>query len=253
MMELSKAEAEKLYKRIGRAARDTVQPQIPPLESGDRLTRDEFERRYKAMPHLKKAELIEGVVYMPSPIRHKSHSKPHRRITAWLSIYCDNTPGTDAGDNGTLRLDPDNEPQPDAMLFIEESAGGNTRISEDDYIEGSPELIVEVAASSASYDLHDKFKAYRRNGVQEYIVWLVYDGKIEWFRLQGQQYVSVEPDAKGVIASSTFPGLRLHVNALLSGDMRKVYAELQKGLKSKGHADFVKRLSRKSARKPKRG
>jgi len=252
-MALPKAEAEKLYKRPGQAPKDTAQTGIPPLESGDRLTRDEFERRYNAMPRLKKAELIEGVVYMPSPVRHKSHSKPHRRITAWLSVYCDNTPGTDAGDNGTLRLDPDNEPQPDAMLFIEESAGGNTRISEDDYVEGSPELIVEVAASSASYDLHDKFKVYRRNGVREYIVWRVYDKKIEWFRLQGQQYVSVEPDAKGMIASSTFPGLRLHVNALLSGEMQKVYAELQKGLNSKEHADFVKRLSQKSKRKPKRG
>ena len=249
-MALPKAEVEKLYKRLERGA---AQIGIPPLESGDRLTRDEFERRYNAMPRLKKAELIEGVVYMPSPVRHKSHSKPHRRIITWLSIYCDNTPGTDAGDNGTLRLDPDNEPQPDAMLFIEESAGGATRISEDDYVEGSPELIVEVAASSASYDLHDKFKVYRRNGVQEYIVWNVLDKKIEWFRLQGQQYVGVEPDAKGVIASAVFPGLRLHVNALLQGDMKKVFAELQKGLKSKEHTEFVKRLSQKSKRKPKRG
>lgn len=252
-MALPKAEVERLYKRSLRAAEDAAQTGIPPLESGDRLTRDEFERRYNAMPRLKKAELIEGVVYMPSPVRHKSHSKPHRRIITWLSIYCDNTPGTDAGDNGTLRLDPDNEPQPDAMLFIEESAGGATRISEDDYLEGSPELIAEVAASSASYDLHDKFKVYRRNGVQEYIVWNVLDKKIEWFRLQGQQYVGVEPDAKGVIASAVFPGLRLHVNALLQGDMKKVFAELQKGLKSKEHAEFVKRLSQKSKRKPKRG
>ncbi len=251
-MALPKAEAEKLHQRLARAAEDAELTGIPPLESGDRLTRDEFERRYNAMPNLKKAELIEGVVYMPSPVRHKSHSKPHRRINAWLTIYCESTPGTDAGDNGTIRLDTDNEPQPDATLFIEESAGGRTGISEDDYVEGAPELIVEVAASSASRDLHDKFKAYRRNGVQEYIVWRTYDKRIEWFRLQGQQYVSVEPDVKGVIASSAFPGLRLHVNALLNGEMKKVFAELQKGLKSKEHADFVKRLSQKSQRKPKR-
>lgn len=251
-MALPKAEAEKLHKRPARASEDADQTQIPPLESGDRLTRDEFERRYDAMPNLKKAELIEGVVYLPSPVRHKSHSKPHRRIGAWLTIYCENTPGTDAGDNGTIRLDTDNEPQPDATLFIEESAGGRTRISEDDYVVGAPELIVEVAASSASRDLHDKFKAYRRNGVQEYIVWRTYDKRIEWFRLQGQQYVGVEPDAKGVIASSAFPGLRLHVNALLNGEMKKVFAELQKGLESKEHAAFVKQLAQRSKRGSKR-
>ena len=43
-------------------------PRILPLEHGDHLTREEFERRYEAMPHVRKAELIEGVVYMPSPV-----------------------------------------------------------------------------------------------------------------------------------------------------------------------------------------
>jgi Uma2 family endonuclease len=252
-MALPKAEAEKLHKRLTRDADGAeLRMRIPPLESGDRLTRDEFERRYKAMPNLNKAELIEGVVYMPSPVRHKSHSKPHRRITTWLSIYCENTPGTDAGDNGTLRLDSDNEPQPDAMLFIEESAGGRAHISDDDYVEGSPDLIVEIAASSASYDLHDKFQVYRRNGVREYIVWRTYDRKIEWFRLHGQQYIKIDPDSKGIISSSVFPGLRLDVKALLDGDMKKVFVELQRGLKSKEHKAFVKQLAEKSKSSSKR-
>ena len=52
---------------ISRVGGDTA---TLPLENGDRLTRAEFERRYAAMPRLKKAELIEGIVYVPSPVRY---------------------------------------------------------------------------------------------------------------------------------------------------------------------------------------
>ncbi|MFO5527900.1 MAG: Uma2 family endonuclease, partial [Cuspidothrix sp.] len=121
---------------------------IPPLENGDKLTRHEFERRYHAMPNLKKAELIEGVVYMASPVRAKQHGKPHARIMGWLIAYEAATPGVESLDNTTILLDTDNEPQPDALLRIE--TGGQSRINKDDYVEGAPELIVEIAASSAS-------------------------------------------------------------------------------------------------------
>ncbi len=111
---------------------------ILPLENGDRLTRAEFERRYDAMPELKKAELIEGEVYMPSPVRHGRHSHPHTRLVNWLGNYENETPGVEAGDNGSVRLDLDNEPQPDACLIIRPERGGQARISEDDYLEGAP-------------------------------------------------------------------------------------------------------------------
>jgi hypothetical protein len=143
---------------------------IPPLENGDRLTRAEFERRYEAMPHLKKAELIEGVVYVPSPVRHRYHGKQHSRLNAWLVHYEAGTPGVDVGDNSTVRLDLDNEPQPDCLLFIQPEHGGRVKFDEKGYIEGGPDLVAEVAASSVSYDLHNKLNAYRRNGVREYVV-----------------------------------------------------------------------------------
>ncbi|MEM9926784.1 MAG: Uma2 family endonuclease, partial [Cyanobacteria bacterium P01_D01_bin.50] len=114
---------------------------LPPLENGDRLTRYEFERRYQAMIQIKKAELIEGVVYVASPVRATKHSRPHAKIITWLGTYSAASLGVDLQDNATVRLDADNEPQPDALLRIETEAGGNSRISEDDYIEGSPELI----------------------------------------------------------------------------------------------------------------
>ncbi len=143
---------------------------IPPLENGDRLSRPEFERRYNAMPNLKKAELIEGIVYMPSPVRFSQHGRPHSHLMGWLVLYEAGTPGVQAGDNSTVRLDVDNEPQPDASLLIDPERGGQTRLSKDGYIEGAPELVAEVASSRASYDLHDKQNIYRRNGVREYVV-----------------------------------------------------------------------------------
>jgi len=217
----------------------------PPLETGDRLSRREFERRYHALPQIKKAELIEGVVYMPSPVHHQGHSKPHSQVITWLGTYSAATPGVDLGDNATVRLDIDNEVQPDALLRLEPATVGRSRISEDDYIEGPPELIVEIAGSSASIDLRDKLRVYQRNGVREYIVWQVYDKRIDWFHLSEEEYVPLTPDASGAIVSRALPGLRLAVNALLDGDLAKVLAELHVGLATSEHAEFVASLVEK--------
>jgi Uma2 family endonuclease len=219
----------------------TFANRIFPLESGDRLTRDEFERRYTAMPHIKKAELIEGIVYMAFPVRHRSHGKPHAQLMTLLGVYEAATPGVDIGDNVTVRLDADNEPQPDALLRLE--SGGSSTVSEDDYIEGTPELIVEVAASSAANDLHDKKKVYRRNGVKEYIVWQVLENKLDWFVLENGEYILLEADVNGVIKSVFFPGLWLDVMALLAGDIAKVLAILQQGLSCQEHLIFVQGIT----------
>ena len=189
-----------------------------PLENGDHLSRSEFERRYAAMPHLKKAELIEGVVYVPAALRYRRHGKPHSDIMGWLVAYAAFTPGTEAADNTTVRLDLDNEPQPDALLRIHEACGGQSHISDDDYVQGAPELLVEIAASSAAYDLYEKKTAYRRNGVQEYIVWQVMEKMISWFFLDDGDYTLLQPDSQGVICSRTFPGLNLNIQALLDGN-----------------------------------
>jgi Uma2 family endonuclease len=215
---------------------------LPPLESGDRLTRDEFERRYAAMACLKKAELIEGVVYVASPLRAKAHGKPHGAIITWLGTYSAATPGVGLYDNPTVRLDADNEPQPDAVLRLEQ--GGQSWISEDDYLEGAPELIVEVAASSASYDLHDKLRVYRRNGVQEYIVWRTYSQQLDWFYLDAGEYKLLSADALGVIRSRQFPGLWLAGDRLLSGNLTEVLHGLQQGIVSPEHQTFVDTLGR---------
>lgn len=218
---------------------------IPQLENGDRLTRAEFERRYEAMPEKVKAELIEGVVYMASPVRITHHAKPHSRIMWWLGSYLVYTEGVDFADNSTVRLDQDNQPQPDAVLYVKEEFGGSSYISLDDYLEGSPELVVEIASSTVSYDTTEKKKIYRRNGVKEYIIWRVDDEAIDWFALENGAYVLLEADKNGVIESGFFTGLRLNVKAILQDDLAKVLSDLQKGLQTKKHKNFVKNLTGK--------
>ncbi len=206
---------------------------IPLLENGDRLTRYEFERRYTAMPPQTKgnpkAELIEGIVYMASPLRFESHAQPHGSLVVWLGNYAFVTDGVTMGIEPTVRLDMDNEPQPDAVLFM---PGRGAIITEDDYIAGAPELVVEISASTVSIDLHDKKEAYRRNGVQEYLVWRTLQRELDWFSLQNGEYIRLASDQNGVIKSQVFPGLWLAVEAMLSGEMAKVLSVLQTGLNS---------------------
>lgn len=217
---------------------------ILPLEPGDRLTRAEFERRYDAMPNVKKAELIEGVVYMPSPVRLYRHADPHFRTISWLGHYSAYTPILIGGDNATARLDLDNEPQPDAMLFINPKFGGQAKVSDDDYVELAPEWVGEISASSASLDLHTKLIVYRRNGVREYFVWRVLDQQIDWFTLQEGEFVLLEPDADGITKSHVFPGLWLDAGAMIRGDMPRVLDVVRLGLASPEHAAFMSKFNR---------
>src|SRR5437870_765159 len=179
----------------------------PLLEPGDHLSRDEFERRYERMPHLKKAELIEGIVYMPSPVRVTKHAQPHNQLGTWLGVYASETPGVGCFDNSTVRLDLDNEPQPDLVLMKMPAKGGQARISENDYIEGAPELAVEIVGSSRAYDLHQKKGAYRRNGVREYLVWIAGENRLLWWELRQGEYHEIPPQTEGLLNSGVFPGL----------------------------------------------
>lgn len=210
------------------------------LRAGDRLTRAEFERRYAARPQLKKAELIEGVVYVPSPVRYDGHGLAHAAILGPLHFYAAHTPGVGIADNATVRLDLDNEVQPDVLLRIEAPPAAQSTVAADGYLEGAPELVVEVAASSASYDLHAKLDVYRRSGVLEYLVWRIQERRIDCYRLSAGEYRSL-PQADGIIRSRSFPGLQLNVRALLQGDAAAALATVQAGLDSVEHRTFAAR------------
>lgn len=217
----------------------------PPLENGDHLSREEFERRWEAMPGLKKAELIEGVVHMAAALRFRGHGNPHARLSAWLVNYADATPGVEAADNTSVRMDATSMPQPDLLLRIERACGGQSTESNDDYIEGAPELIAEIAASSASSDLHEKLALYERSGVREYLVWRVLDQQFDWFVLREGSYERLEAGSDSILRSETFPGLWLDTAALLRNDGLGVRKVLDLGLASPAHAEFAAELKQR--------
>lgn len=215
---------------------------VPQLENGDRLSREEFHRRYEAMPANVRAELIKGVVYMASPVRAQNHGKPHAQIMSVLGSYQISTPGLELLDNVTYIASEDYEPQPDGVLRILESLGGRSRINESDYLEGSPEFVVEIASSTASYDLHDKLELYEQKGIQEYLVWRVLDDRFDWFSLEEGKYVRLPADEQGIIESKVFPGLRLNTMAMLEDNLKQVLADLQTGMASTEYIEFAKNL-----------
>jgi Uma2 family endonuclease len=217
---------------------------VPKLHAGDRLTADEFRERYAAMPPGTRAELLDGEVFMPSPVSVVGHGMPHLELGGVLLNYRAYTPGTLAADNTTVRLHDDSEPQPDLILFIDPSHGGQAEIDADGYIIGTPELVAEVSASSAGIDLNRKFDLYRRHRVSEYVVWRTEDEALDWFIRRGRRFVPLTPDkGDGLLKSETFPGLWLDAAALLRRDLATVLAALARGVQSPEHAKFVKRLA----------
>jgi Uma2 family endonuclease len=213
-----------------------------PLENGDRLSQPEFHRRYAAMPENCRAELVEGVVYVSSPVRIELHSEPVASIVGWLMTYATATPGVRVATDGTIIVNEHNEVQPDAMAWLPPSAGGRAIHRPDDYLSGAPELVAEIAASSASYDATAKREMYRRAGIQEYILWRTRERAFDWWHLRGDRYLAANADADGLIASRVLPGLTLDRAALQAGDLARVI-EVQRGvLGSEAHAAFVRQL-----------
>ncbi len=218
--------------------RPLVLRDVPPLENGDQLSASEFLRRYDAMPEVKKAELIQGTVYVASPVRADQHGDPDNLIQGWLCYYTAATRGVRASTNTTTRLGRDEVPQPDASLRLLPEFGGQVRVDKKGYLIGAPELVVEIAASSASVDSTAKLDTYRRAGVREYLLWRTVDECVDWLELVEDDYVHILPDDSGIIRSHIFPGLWLDMNALLDLDAARVLAKLSEGLASEEHAAF---------------
>ena len=228
---------------------------LEPLENGDCLTAPEFLRGCEAMPEVKKAELIEGIVYLGSPVRYSLHGRPDALMQMWLSHYETYTPGVEFVANTTAQLDIENVPQPDSLLRIHEHCGGQSHVDKKDYLVGAPELVIEIAASSVSIDLHDKLRAYRRNGVKEYLTWRTLQGQFDWRILAEGEFRPMEPDAKRIFRSTVFPGLWLSIQAVLQRDAPEMLGCLDAGLASREHKAFKAKLAaakRSALRNPRR-
>jgi hypothetical protein len=213
----------------------------PPLIEGIELDQPEFHRRYVAMPPGTRAELIDGVVYMPSPVSFE-HGDAHVPAIVWLDRYAEATPGVKVLDGATAILGRKSEPQPDALLCILPEHGGRTTIIKG-FLHGAPELLVEVAKATRYIDLGPKRKDYERAGVQEYLVRALGPDEVIWHVLREGRLVAVPPGADGLYRSEVFPGLWLDPTALLAGDRRRLRAALDQGLASPEHAAFVARLA----------
>jgi hypothetical protein len=223
-------------------------PRVPPLRNGDHLNAEEFERRYDAMPGLKKAELINGVVYVPPDADFENYGGPRFDLIGWLGVYQAWTPGVRGADNTTLRLPFDNRPQPDGCLIIEPSHGGQVSI-QDGYISGGPELVAEVAGIEDIIRFHKKLDLYSRNGVCEYIVWQAFCEQLNWFvfvRRRGKFRILPLGD-DGIYRSEVLPGLWLDPVALMNRDLLRVFEVVQQGVATPEHAEFVARLQANAA------
>ena len=221
------------------------EPRKPPLVAGDKLTRQEFLRRWEAHPEIKNAELLGGIVYMASPVSVQ-HGDMDGDVGHWLGAYKVATPGTASGHNTTSFI-LDDTPQPDINLRILPEYGGRSWV-EDKYLCGVPELLAEICRSSAAYDLHVKLDLYQLAKVPEYLAILLFEQEIRWHVLVDGVYQLMPSDPDGIWRSRVFPGLWLDGAALLPGDMSRVLAKLQEGLQSPEHQRFVEQLAR--ARKP---
>ena len=217
---------------------------LPPLEPGDHLDQKTFHARYEAMRNGVRAELIGGVVIMPSPAK-RIHSRSHIKIGRWLDVYEDATPGVEANSGGTTILGDESEPMPDVFLVISPVKGGQTKVDRDGYVVGAPELIAEISYSTESYDLHGKKSDYEKAGVCEYVVVALRQKCVFWFVRKRGKFHELAAGTDGVLRSQKFPGLWLDPAALLRLDGKRVMKVLNDGLASPEHAAFVAKLAAK--------
>lgn len=214
---------------------------IPPLENGDLLHSCEFLRRYDRMPELKKAELVNGQVFMGHHVLASLHGAPHGMVSMLLGYFSAYTPGTTSYSRPTLVVDEGNVFQPDCVLCINNS--GRTWANEDDLLCGAPELVFEVSVGSTSLDVLAKKQVCERLGVLDYVVWCTLDARLHWFHREGERFVETKPNTAGLLCSRSLPGLQTPVADLLALNGLKVMTCLEEGLATPAHAEFVRSLA----------
>jgi Uma2 family endonuclease len=216
----------------------------PALVTGDRMSLEEFLCLWEELPDLKNAELIDGVVYVPSPLR-LDHTDRDSRIIWWLKQYEDATPGCHSGNNVTWFM-LGSAPQPDAFLRILPEHGGQSlkeKRKEKHYATGAPELAVEICLTSTEIDFGAKLRLYQRAGVREYITIEDFHNRLVWRLLENGVYVDQPVPADGIYRSHIFPGLWLDIAAFWADDGPKMLAALNTGLATPDHQRFVERLA----------
>jgi len=218
------------------------------LIEGRRLDQPAFHALYEATPPGTRAELVGGVVYMPSPVG-REHAKALGPAIVWLSYYAECTPGVELLVNATTILGWKSEPQPDGLLRVLPECGGRTS-NEQSYVRGAPELIIEVSKATRYVDLGPKLADYEQAGVLEYIVRALDPDEVFLFRQMQGTLIQHPLDEDGLYRLTSFPGLWLDPQALLAGDTRRLRAVVDLGLATPEHAGFVALLAKGRAAGP---
>lgn len=232
------------YGPAGDYVHDAVDPKIPPLEPGDQMDFEEFVRRWAAYPSLKRAELLDGEVFMPAAaVTADFHARPHAHLMTWLGTYAGHTSGVDVLNDPTIRLGRKSGPQPDGCLAVLPSHGGRVSTSPEGYYVGAPELVVEISGSTVGRDLTRKLAIYREHEVREYLVYRSYDGELDAFVLAGPDFERRSVGGDGIYRSVAFPGAWLNVGSLVAGDLAGILSTVQAGIRSAEHAEFVRKLA----------
>jgi Uma2 family endonuclease len=212
-----------------------------PLVAGQHLDQASFHERYEAMPPGTRAELINGVVFIPSPVG-PDHGRAHFTAVVWLGFYAERTAGVEGLDNTSTALGPISEPQPDLQLRVLSEYGGRTQ-TDRRFVRGVPELVVEVSHTTEGTDLGPKRDDYERAGVAEYVVVALESAEVLWHVLANGRFEIVPPDTDGLYRSREFPGLWLDPVALLGRDTQRLREVVALGLATPDHAAFVARLA----------
>jgi Uma2 family endonuclease len=207
-----------------RARPSSLPEHIPELQNGDRLSHEEFMRRYEAMPETR-AQLVAGSVFIRGRVPFV-HGESHASITGWIGHYAAQHPNLILGSGCTVLLDDADVVEPDVLLMRPFAQSGRAQVGSDGYVHGPPELVVEVAASTASLDANAKAEAYHAAGVKEYLLWRTEEERIDWYERSDDRYLAMSPDANGLVESKLFPGLILNPAALLRGDLATVLSHV---------------------------
>ena len=220
---------------------------LPPLENGERLDRATFHARYLDTPEDFRAELIGGVVHLHGRVTWM-HGGATAKLCYALGTYDMVTPGVECLPRVTVLLDDETEAEPDLCLRLEREIGGTSWIDEDDFVAGPPECLIEVSDhDTEQIDKCDKFRAYEKGGVREYIIILIREARVLWFVRQDGWFVESAIPSDGILCPRSFPGLRLDTGAVFTRDLHRMHSVAESGADTPEHAAFVAELARRRA------
>lgn len=176
------------------------------IEEAEWMTAADF---FREAPEDRKAELINGVMVVPMPPL-EIHERLFGFLFTLLRSYVEEFGlGEVRGSRTPVELGATIVPEPD-LLFVAKS---RVHMIQRKGILGAPDFVIEILSSgTVQLDRGDKFRAYESAGVRE--LWLIDPygpSGTNFYQLQDGEFVSVVPDASGILRSIAIPGFWMDV------------------------------------------